>query len=207
MMEQKKYKANEIEVLYNTYGKFIHVVRKEEMVDGDVSFYELDTGEKLDLENYAIHGYKMLRDKGHLIDRFKEFTIKELSEIEESFDKLKPEKKEIQSEFLIDLNWLMDKIEQGKYDYDMPYPSERIEIRYSELLQDYIFLFVVFDHAKNRLAYLDMGTGYPVEKEILDLYTLYPRDEILKKPSYTPRETVDLRVQLNKGVRSLGRRM
>ena len=206
-MEQRSYKANEIEILYNIYGKFIHIVRKEEKFDGDVSFYEFDTGEQLDLENYAIHGYKMIRDKGHLINRFKEYTVKELSEIEESFDKFKPERKEIQSEFLIDLNWLMDKIEQGKYDYDMPYPVERIEIRYSELLQDYIFLFVVFDHAKGRLAYLDLGTGYPVEKEILDLYTLYPRDEILKKPSYTPREIIDLRVQLNKGVRSLGRRV
>jgi len=206
-MEEKKYKPSEIEVLFNRPGGFFHLIRREDSIDGNVLFYEFDTGEVVDLENYAIHGYKMLKDKGMFINRFKEYTIEELSSMEETIGDIREKKKDVPDEFLIDLNWLTDYIEQNRYNYDRGYPVEQIEVRYSEVLQDYLFLFVTFDHMKKKLAYMDMATGRPVNSEVLDLYTFYPRDAILKKAEYTPRETIELRVQLNQGVRSLGRRM
>ncbi len=206
-MEEKKYGYKEIEVLYNRPGSFFHLIRREDKIDGDVIFYEFDTGEIVDLESYAIHGYKMMREKSMFLNQFKKYTPEEIESLEEACGDIKQKKREIPDEFLIDLNWLKDNIEQNRYNYDMPYKVEQIEIRYSEILSDFIFLYVEFNHFKKRLEYMDMSTGLPVAKEVLDLYTYYPRDDIFTKPTYTPRETIELRVQLNQRVRSLGKVM
>ena len=87
----------------------------------------------------------------------------------------------------------------------MSYPVEQIEIRYSDILKDFIFLYVEFNHVKKRLEYMDMSTGLPLNKEVLDLYTFYPRDEVFSKPTYTPRETIELRARLNQRARTLGK--
>lgn len=204
-MEERKYTYSDIEILYNIYGKFIYMIGRENLIDGNVLFYELDNGEKLDLESYALHGYLMVRDKSPFLKQFEEYSLGELRSIEEKYEQ--SNKKEIPREFLIDLNWLMDSIEQSKYNYDQPYPVEQIEVRYSELLKDFIFLYVLFDYTKKRLSYMDMSTGLQLDEQILSFYTYYPRDEILKKETYTPRETVDLRVQLNKDNRALGKKL
>ncbi len=203
-MEQRIYKATEIEVLFNQPGGFFHLIRRENKIDGDVVFYEFDTDEVIDLESYAIHGYKMLRDKGKFLNQFKEYTIEDINNMENEFGDIR-HKREIPNDFLIDLNWLQDCIEQNRYNYDMSYPVEQIEIRYSEILEDYIFLYVQFNHVNKRLEYMDMSTGLPLKKEVLDLYIYYPRDEILCKPTYTPRETNELRARLNNKARTLGR--
>lgn len=205
-MEEKTYSYNEIEVLFNGPGGFFHLIRREDKIDGDVIFYEFDSGEVVDLESYAIHGYKMLRDKSKFLNQFKKYTAEDIDNMEEEFGDIKV-KREVPSEFLIDLNWLQDYIEQNRYNYDMSYPVEQIEIRYSDVLKDFIFLYVEFNHVKKRLEYMDMSTGLPLNKEVLDLYTFYPRDEVFSKPTYTPRETIELRARLNQRARTLGKVM
>ena len=55
------------------------------------------------------------------------------------------------------------------------------------------------------MIYLDYAANTPVDKEVLDLYELYPRDNILTKETYTPRETIELRQKLNAKARTLGK--
>jgi len=202
-MEEKKYNYNEIEILFNRPGGFFHLIRREDKIDGDVLFFEFDTGELVDLESYAIHGYKMLRDKGMVLNQLKDYSEEEVEVIEENFGDINGPKRDVPDELLIDLNWLKDYIEQNKYNYDATYPVEQIEIRYSEIFNDYLFLYVQFDQMKKKLTYMDMATGRQVNKEILDLYTFYPRDDVLKQSTYSPRETIELRTKLNNKVRAL----
>ena len=197
--KEEIFNLSELEILYNIYGKFIHVIRKENKIDGDVLFFEIDTDELVDLESYSLHGYKMLRDNGTLLNQFKLYSLNELRDLEESFEDLSPKSKEISHESLIELNWLKDYIDDQKFNYDAPYPVERIEIRYSSILNDFIFLYVVFDQKKERLSYMDMSSGNELSKEILDLYDFYPRDRIFDKAYYTPREIIELKKKMKDG--------
>ena len=132
MEEEKTFEVEDLEILYNIYGKFFHTVRKETRLDGDVRFFEIDSGEPVDLESYALHGYKMIRDKGMILNSQKAYSLEELREMEEEFEELTPNRRDIGNDFLIELNWIMDSIENQKYDYDRTYPVEQIDYYMNE---------------------------------------------------------------------------
>ena len=211
MEEKVLYQADSLEVLYNIYGKFIVICRVEKKVDGDVIFHDLDTGESMDLESYAIHGYKLLRDKYQFFNQFKDYSLEDIKLMEENFDvdvsgKRDRRRLEFDNSSLIDLNWLKDNIESNRYNYDLRYPVEQIEIRHSDILQDYLFLYVKFDPSIKEFVYMDITTGQMVSKEILDLYTYYSRDHVFEKSDYSPREIMELKEQLKKGVKKFTKR-
>ncbi len=196
-MEEKKIKGNTIQVLYNVYDNFISFCRVETKPDGYIVYYTIEDEEQIDLEFYAIHGYKMLREPSGIINIYREYTKEELASIEESYNYAN-KRKTYESENFIDLNWLHDQIEANKYDYNIKYPVEQIEIRYSEVLEDYLFLFVRFNSETSKFTYMDLCSGHEVAKDILDLYTYFPRDGILKQSDYSPREIMQLKDNLNK---------
>ncbi len=197
MEEKEKIKGTSIEVMFNVYDKFINFCIVEHKTDGDVIYRDVETGEIMDLESYAIHGYKLLRDQFFPLNRHREYTKEELLHMEETYNE-HPKKVDYESKDYIDLNYLQDKINDHKYDYDLRYPVEQIEIRYSEILNDFLILYVRFNPHTTRFMYMDLCSGKEVDPKILELYTYYPRDGVLRQPDYSPREIAVLRSTLNK---------
>ena len=196
-MEEKKYSGSEIEVLYNSYGKFIHSIRRESLPDGDVIFYELDSTEQVDLESYAVHGYKLLKSKGLFVDPHKEYTLEELRKIENVYESISEENRTMPEEQLMDLRWLQDHIYQNKFNYDKRYPVEQLDARYSVELEDFMIVYFKFDPVQKKFVYMDMTTGEEVNKMMFGFYDYYPREEIFKQADYSPREIIELLNSLN----------
>lgn len=196
-MKEKKYSGAELELLYNTYGKFFHIIRKEPLADGDILFFELDSQEKVDLESYAMNGYKLLKSKGLFVDPNKEYTLEELRTIESIFEGLNEDRRTMNEEQLSDLGWLQDYIEHNKFNYDMRYPVEQLDARYSPELEDFMIVYFKFDQSKRKFVYIDMTTGEEVNKMIFDMYDYYPREEIFHQADYSPREVIELLESLN----------
>ena len=208
MQEERIFNITELQILFNIPGNFIHFIREERQYDGSVIYYELDTGEEVDLESYAIHGYKLIKNKDQYLNPSKEeYTYEEIVAITEEHDGLfnKYGRNYLDDGMLADLHWLMDFNEQSRYSFNLQYPVEQIEVRYSEILDDYLFLYVTFDLAAKRLVYMDMITGNLVKKEVLDLYTYFPRDDLFHKESYSPNDIIKLKKELQR-VRTLGKR-
>ena len=146
-MESIGFETADLEILYNTYGKFIHFCGTKTCVDGNTIYYELDTGEELDFDSYSINGYKRIKNKSVILNTLKPYyTLEEIKAIEEEHDGLSAEKRSrvLPDEVLEDLGLVQDSIRCSRYNYDLLIPVEQIEIRYSEELGDYLFLYVVF---------------------------------------------------------------
>lgn len=189
---------------YNVYDDQICFFRVERKLNGNVYFYDIETNEVIDLENYGMHGYKYLKDTGGLIDINREYTVEELKRIEEEYNNKSKSKKE--SDSFYDLGWLNDQIEGNSYNYDLRYPVEQIEIRYNSETNDYMILYVKFNDSEKRLSYMDISNGVEVNSEILEQYSFYPRDNIFDQADYSPRELVEIRDALNKGLNILKKR-
>ncbi len=208
-MESIGFETADLEILYNTYGKFIHFCGTKTKSDGNVIYYELDTGEELSFESYAINGYKKVKNKGIILNLLKPYyTFEELRAIEDEHDGLNSPGRSsvLPDEVLEDLGLVQDEIVFNRYNYDLLVPVEQIEIRYSEELGDFLFLYVTFDRQNKKLSYMNMENGLVVDKEVLSLYTLFPRDDIFDQPSYSANDIIKLKKALKSGKRLQKRR-
>lgn len=204
-MKEEKFNCSLLEILYNIYDRTICLCTVERKIDGDLVFHDVETGEVLDLASFAEVGYKMLSDKYIILNRFREYSLADIIQIVEEYNNLE-KRKEIEGLYLIDLNALQDQIAASRYNYDMRYPVEQIEIRYSDILNDYMLVYVRFDSSKGRLAYMNILNGEEVPDDIMDLYDYYPRDAIFNKADYSPRELMIVKEGLKKGIGNYSRK-
>ena len=198
-LEERMFETKNLEIFYNTCGNFIVFCITKTYEDGSVKYFELETGEEVDFESYAIHGYKKVKDKKIILNTLKtSYSFAELKTILEDRDGLENSnvKKKIPDEDLVDLLQVEEELINRKRENDVPVPVEQIEIRYSEVLNDFLFLYVTFSLEYGKLMYINMENGSVVNREVLSLYTYYPRDDVFKQPFYTPTEVKRIKKNL-----------
>ena len=196
-MSERKYDISELEILYNTYGKFYYLIRRENKLDGDVLFFDIDSGEQLDLSSFSEIGYKMVRNKRMLLNSGDKYTLQDLKQIADVFEKASLRKRELPEEYLVDINVVLDAIESNKFSYDIRYPVEQLDARYNDVTGEYLILYYEFDAMKKKFVYLDVTTGLEVSWRDLGMYRSIPREEMFNQADYSPREIIDMLGRLN----------
>ena len=195
-MENKVVKGNNVDIWYYQEDQTIYICKVFNYEDGSTVYFDLTTDVVLDLNEFAAAGYKKLINNGGLLNANKDYTTAELLLFERIYNS-KRRREKFSENKLESLEAIQARISEKVFDYDKRYPSEALELRYSEIFNHFMFLAVKFDKERNKFVYIDLYNGTEVPEDILVSYDVYPREAVFKQPDYSPRELIHMRFNIN----------